>query len=128
MFNFQEFERAHGAVDVFIGHSFGGWVGAWSVHNAGFRPKLFIGIGADAELAKDGPPVLMLFGRFDYFGLQAPTNAQVVISPWSEHILEFARSGARECGCQSRVRYGWQTSPRCSDRVAVAIRRGWCWE
>ena len=90
MFNFQEFERAHGAVDVFIGHSFGGWVGAWSVHNAGFRPKLFIGIGADAELAKDGPPLLMLFGRFDYFGLQAPTNAQVVISPWSEHILEFA--------------------------------------
>ena len=73
-----------------IGHSFGGWVGAWSVHNAGFRPKLFIGIGADAELAKDGPPLLMLFGRFDYFGLQAPTNAQVVISPWSEHILEFA--------------------------------------
>src|SRR5689334_9442967 len=37
MFDFQEFERAHGAVDVFIGHSFGGWVGAWSVHNAGFR-------------------------------------------------------------------------------------------
>ena len=90
LFNFQEFERAHGVVDVFIGHSFGGWVGAWSVHNAGFRPKLFIGIGADAELAKDGPPLLMLFGRFDYFGLQAPTNAQVVISPWSEHILEFA--------------------------------------
>jgi hypothetical protein len=90
LFNFHEFERAHGAVDVFIGHSFGGWVGAWSVHNSGFRPKLFIGIGADAELAKDGPPLLMLFGQFDYFGLQAPTNAQVVISPWSEHILEFA--------------------------------------
>jgi hypothetical protein len=90
MFDFQEFERAHGAVDVFIGHSYGGWVGAWSVHHAGFRPKLFIGIGADAELAKDGPPVLMLFGRFDYFGFQAPTNAQVVISPWSEHILEIA--------------------------------------
>src|SRR6185295_15143591 len=90
LFNFQEFERAYGGVDVFVGHSFGGWVGAWSVHNAGFRPKLFIGIGADAELAKDGPPLLMLFGRFDYFGLQAPTNAQIIISPWSEHILEFA--------------------------------------
>ena len=90
IFNFQEFERAHGAVDVFIGHSFGGWVGAWSVHNVGFRPKLFVGIGADAELAKDGPPLLMLFGRFDYFGLQAPANARVVISPWSEHILEIA--------------------------------------
>jgi hypothetical protein len=90
LFDFQEFERAYGAVDVFIGHSYGGWVGAWSVRNAGFRPKLFIGIGADTELAKDGPPMLMLFGRFDYFGFQAPTNAQVVISPWSEHILEFA--------------------------------------
>jgi len=33
------------------------------------------------------------------------------------------RSGPREGGCQSRVRYCWQTSARCSDRVAVAIRR-----
>jgi hypothetical protein len=90
IFNFQEFERAHGAVDVFIGHSFGGWVGAWSVHNAGFLPKLFIGIGADAELAEHGPPLLLLYGRFDIFGIQRLTNAQVVISPWSDHILEFA--------------------------------------
>jgi hypothetical protein len=90
MFNIQQFERAHGAVDVFIGHSFGGWVGAWSVYHAAFRPKLFIGIGADGRLAKDGPPVLMLIGLFDYFGLQAPANAQIVISPWSEHILEIA--------------------------------------
>jgi hypothetical protein len=90
MFNFQEFERAHGAVDVFIGHSFGGWVGAWSVQNAGFRPKLFIGIGADTELAEHGPTLLLLYGRFDIFGIQTLTNAQVVISPWSDHILEFA--------------------------------------
>jgi hypothetical protein len=89
-FNLQEFERAHGAVDVFIGHSFGGWFGAWSVHNAGFRPKLFIGIGADADLAEHGPPLLLLYGRFDVFGTQALANAQVVISPWSDHILEFA--------------------------------------
>jgi len=93
MFDIQEFELAHEAVDAFIGHSYGGWVGAWSVHNAGFRPKIFVGIGADTELAasaEDGPPLVMLFGRFDYFGLQAPASAQVVISPWSEHILEFA--------------------------------------
>jgi hypothetical protein len=41
----QEFERALGAVDVFIGHSMGGGVGAWSVREAGFHPKLFIGVG-----------------------------------------------------------------------------------
>src|ERR1041385_1673040 len=43
LLHFQESERALGAMDVFIGHSMGGGVGAWSVREAGFRPKLFIG-------------------------------------------------------------------------------------
>src|SRR5512142_1053318 len=37
LLHFQECERALGKVDVFIGHSMGGGVGAWSVRNAGFR-------------------------------------------------------------------------------------------
>src|SRR5580658_9117210 len=41
LLNLQEAERALGAVDVFIGHSMGGGTGAWSVREAGFRPKLF---------------------------------------------------------------------------------------
>ena len=88
----QELERALGAVDVFIGHSMGGGVGAWSVREAGFRPKLFIGVGAPVELGEHGPPVLLLAGLFEEFyrpaQLRALTNAQVVISPWSDHILE----------------------------------------
>jgi pimeloyl-ACP methyl ester carboxylesterase len=92
LLNFQESERALDPVDVFIGHSMGGGVGNLSVRNAGFRPKLFIGVGAPAKFGEQGPPVLLLFSRFDefrlLFGLKALTNAQVVISPWPEHILE----------------------------------------
>ncbi|MDZ4687554.1 MAG: alpha/beta hydrolase [Planctomycetaceae bacterium] len=84
----QELERALGAVDVFIGHSMGSSVGAWSVREAGFRPKLFIGVGNTAKLGEHGPPLLLLFGRFGEFGKPAITNAEVVISPWSNHALE----------------------------------------
>jgi pimeloyl-ACP methyl ester carboxylesterase len=90
--NFQEAYRALGAVDVFIGHSLGGGVGAWCVRNAGFRPKLFIGVGAPVKLGEHGTPELLLAGLFEEFWrpaqLYARTNAQVVISPWCEHILE----------------------------------------
>ncbi len=82
---------ALGGVDVFVGHSMGGGTGTWSVRNAGFRPKLFIGVGYPAELGEHGPP-LLLAGLFEEFfrpaELRAVTSAQVVISPWSEHILE----------------------------------------
>jgi hypothetical protein len=87
----QEFERTLGAVDVFVGHSMGGGVGAWSVSEARFRPKLFIGVGSGGARA---PRLLLLFARFDVFRpliltwSRAQTNAQVVISPWSEHITE----------------------------------------
>jgi hypothetical protein len=79
-------------VDVFIGHSMGGGTGAWSARTNGFRPKLFIGVGAPVELGEHGPPVLLLGGLFEELHrpaqLHARTNAQVVISPWSDHILE----------------------------------------
>ena len=92
--NFQELERALGEVDVFIGHSMGAAFGSWSVREAGFRPKLFIGVGLPAKMGEHGPPLLLLAGLFEEFSFNRParlraiTNAQVVISPWSEHILE----------------------------------------
>jgi hypothetical protein len=92
--DFQELERALGEVDVFIGHSMGAARGSWSVREAGFRPKLFIGVGFPAKLGEHGPPLLLLAGLFEEFTFNRParlrsiTNAQVVISPWSDHILE----------------------------------------
>jgi pimeloyl-ACP methyl ester carboxylesterase len=85
---FLEAARALGEVDVFIGYSMGCGTGSWSVREAGFRPELFIGVGNTATLGEHGPPALLLFGRFEEFGIPAQTNAQVVISPWSDHALE----------------------------------------
>jgi Alpha/beta hydrolase family len=86
--DFLEAQRALGEVDVFIGHSMGCWTGSWSVREAGFRPKLFIGVGNTARLGEHGPPLLLLFGRFEEFGIPARPDAQVVVSPWSDHALE----------------------------------------
>jgi hypothetical protein len=90
--HFLEAAQALGEVDVFIGHSMGCGTGSWSVREAGFRPKLFIGVGRPSELGEHGTPVLLLAGLFDQFfrpaELRAVKNAQVVISPWCEHILE----------------------------------------
>jgi hypothetical protein len=59
------------------------------VREAGFCPKLFIGVGNTAKtLGEHGPPLLLLFGRFEEFGIPTQTNAQVIISPWSDHALE----------------------------------------
>ena len=80
--HFQELERALGEVDVFIGHSMGTFRGSRSVREAGFRPKLFIGVGFPAKLGEHGPPLLLLAGLFEEFfrpaRLQSITNAQVV--------------------------------------------------
>jgi hypothetical protein len=90
--SFREVVGVLGPVDVFVGHSMGGGVGAWGVREAVFRPKLLIGIGANAEVGEGGPPVLLLAGLFEEFvrpaRLQARTNAQAVISPWCDHIFE----------------------------------------
>jgi pimeloyl-ACP methyl ester carboxylesterase len=104
---FPELERALGGVDVFLGHSMGGGAGAWSVRDFGFRPMLFIGLGAGANVGEHGPPVLLLFSRFDEFRpligtwLKAQTNAQVVFSPWSEHITEAYDSGLVNAGVKA---------------------------
>jgi hypothetical protein len=85
---FLEASRALGEVDVSIGHSMGCGTGSWCVREAGFRPKLFIGLGNTATLGKDGPPALLLFGRIVDYGIPAQSNAEVVTSPWSVHALE----------------------------------------
>src|SRR3954454_2219562 len=85
---FVEAEQALGAVDVFIGYSMGCGTGSWGVREAGVRPKLFIGVGNTATLGNAGPPALLLFGRFEEFGIPAQADARVVISPWSDHALE----------------------------------------
>jgi pimeloyl-ACP methyl ester carboxylesterase len=92
LLNIQESDRALGEVDVFIGHSLGGGAGAWCVREFGFRPKLFVGLESDINVGERGPPLVVLMARFGEFAplirtwLKAQTNAQVVISPWSEHI------------------------------------------
>src|SRR5438128_4475030 len=69
--------------------------GSRSVREAGFRPKRFIGVGFPSKLGEHGPPLLLLAGLFEEFTFNRParlrsiTNAQVVISPWSDHILEM---------------------------------------
>lgn len=92
LLNLLEAGQAIGAVDVFIGHSMGGSTGAWSVRETGFRPKLFVGVGAPVELGPHGPPELLLAGMFEEIfrpaRLYAITNAQVFISHRSDHILE----------------------------------------
>ena len=81
-----------GSVDVYLGHSLGAGAGMESVREAGFHPKLFIALGADVDLGERGPPLLLLAGLFEEFfapaQLRARTNAQVIISPWSDHLLE----------------------------------------
>lgn len=87
---FRELERVLGEVDVFVGHSMGGGAGSWSVREDGFRPKLFIAVDSSARVGERGPPLLLLVAQFSELmprdWLRAQTNAQIVISPWSEHI------------------------------------------
>jgi pimeloyl-ACP methyl ester carboxylesterase len=92
LINIQESDRALGGVDVFIGHSLGGGAGAWCARDFGFRPKLFLALESDIHVGEHGPPVVVLMARFGEFRpvletmLKAQTNAQVVVSAWSEHI------------------------------------------
>lgn len=101
----RELERALGGVDVFVGHSMGGGAGAWGVREDGFRPKLFIGLESKSSMGERGPPLLLLVARFSELmpraWLRAQTNAQVVISPWSEHILAAYDPGLVNAGVKA---------------------------
>ncbi|NJR12456.1 hypothetical protein HC776_00760 [bacterium] len=100
-------ERALGEVDVFIGHSLGGGAGAWSVRDFGFRPKLFIALESDFHVGEHGPPPVVLISRFSEFMpllrsmLKTQTNAQVVFSPWSEHITACYDPGLVNAGVKA---------------------------
>ena len=80
------------SVDVFLGHSMGTYAGAQAVRDAGLSPRLFIAVGALANLGPHGPPLLLLAGRFEEVvppaRLKARTDARLVLSPWSDHALE----------------------------------------
>jgi hypothetical protein len=81
-----------GPVDVFAGWSMGGFTGGEAVREGGMRPGLFIAIGSMPVLGEHAPPLLLLAGRFEEALppalLKTRTDARLVISPWSDHLLE----------------------------------------
>lgn len=85
--------RALGRVDVFVGHSMGAAAGQASFQNGDLKPKLFIAAGANVNLGERGPPMLLLAGDFEELvslsSLKARSDACLVLSPWSDHVLEI---------------------------------------
>lgn len=81
-----------GRVDVFVGHSMGAGAGEASFQNGDLKPKLFIAAGANVNLGERGPPLLLLAGDFEELvslaSLKARSDARLVLSPWSDHVLE----------------------------------------
>ena len=81
-----------GPVDVFAGWSMGGAAGGEAVRKGGMRPGLFIAIGSMPVLGDHAPPLLILAGQFEEAVtpalLKTRTEARLVISPWSDHLLE----------------------------------------
>jgi hypothetical protein len=84
--------REVGPVDVFAGWSMGGFTGGEAVRKGGMKPRLFIAIGSMPVLGDHAPPLLLLAGRFEEAFtpalLKTRTDARLVISPWSDHLLE----------------------------------------
>ena len=84
--------REVGPVDVFAGWSMGGYTGGEAVRKGGMKLRLFIAIGAMPVLGDHAPPLLFLAGRFEETFtpalLKTRTDARLVISPWSDHVLE----------------------------------------
>jgi hypothetical protein len=85
--------REVGPVDVFAGHSQGYITGGEAVREGGMKPGFFIAIGSIMPVLGDhAPPLLILAGRFEEFLppalLKTRTDVHLVISPWSDHLLE----------------------------------------
>src|SRR5436190_11546941 len=84
--------REVGPVDVFAGWSMGGATGGEAVREGGMKPELFIAVGAMPILGDHAPPLLLLAGQFEEAFppalLKTRTEARLVISPWSDHMLE----------------------------------------
>jgi pimeloyl-ACP methyl ester carboxylesterase len=88
----QAVAREIGPVDVFAGHSTGAFTGGEAVREGGMRPGLFVAIGSMPVLGDHAPPLLLLAGQFEEALppalLKTRTDARLVISPWSDHLLE----------------------------------------
>jgi hypothetical protein len=71
----------------------GAAAGQTSFQNGDLKPKLFIAAGANVNLGERGPPLLLLAGDFEELvslaSLKARTDARLVLSPWSDHVLEI---------------------------------------
>ena len=84
--------REVGPVDVFAGWSMGGATGGEAVREGGMKPGLFIAVGSMPVLGDHAPPLLFLAGQFEEAFtpalLKTRTDARLVISPWSDHLLE----------------------------------------
>jgi pimeloyl-ACP methyl ester carboxylesterase len=84
--------REIGPVDVVAGQSMGGFTGGEAVREGGIKPGLFIAVGYDPVLGDHAPPLLLLTGRYEEVFpaalLKTRTDARLVISPWSDHMLE----------------------------------------
>ncbi len=79
-------------VDVFLGYSLGGYTGGEAVREGGMKPRLFLGVGCMPVLGDHAPPLVLLAGRFEETFppalLKTRTDARLVVSPWSNHMLE----------------------------------------
>ncbi|HEX3357940.1 MAG TPA: alpha/beta fold hydrolase, partial [Tepidisphaeraceae bacterium] len=85
--------REVGPVDVFVGHSMGGFTGGQAVREGGMKPGLFIAVGSLPVLGDQAPPIIYLAGRFEEFFspemLKTRADARFVISPWCDHVFEM---------------------------------------
>jgi len=87
--------REVGPVDVFAGWSLGAATGGEAVREGGMKPGLFIAVGSWPILGDHALPLVLLLGRFDealtpatQAYLKTRTDARLVLSPWSDHLLE----------------------------------------
>jgi pimeloyl-ACP methyl ester carboxylesterase len=118
--------QAIGPIDVFIGHSMGGYAGGEAARAGGLSPRLFIAIGSLPMLGKPASPLLLKSGQFDQFVrpalVRAKTDARVEIFPWCDHVLELYDAPG-QCGGGSCVCCCGQGAVRPSNSLALAADR-----
>jgi pimeloyl-ACP methyl ester carboxylesterase len=116
--------RSLGSVDVILGHSMGGIASGEAVREKLLRPKLVIAVGADTWLGEQAPPLLLLVGRFDEFfksdELKARTDAQTIVSPWSNHGFELFDPRLIHAAVNAASAAIGQPPPPAS--------HAWCWQ
>ena len=118
-----DFARDIGPVDVLLGHSMGGGTEGEAVRERLVRPKLVIAVGSMPRFGENPPPLLLLCGRFDELlptdAVKTRADAQVIISPWSDHCFELADPLLIHAAVNAACRATGQTPPPPS--------AAWCW-